>query len=306
MEIQMNVKYNASFYDAKGDRIRFSGSSKEVFDKCANEKNWNNEVYFYPSEREEPVWLWVVGREQAWEYKRFDKIIFMNRLVIHFCTKGKGYYNGQPIGKGSCFIIWPYLAATLQSDPDDPMEFYWIILRGEQLEDFAKNHGLSPSKLVFNTDSVDSMVSVLNIAIDMDYSKVNIYEYTMGLLNMILSYHKPAASEDDEPYGIEKYSHNYVKTAKNIMDRRDYSISISELANMLGLTPKHFGRVFRRSTGKTPKQYMIDKRMKIAADLLEKGVPPNEAAIILKYSDYASFYRAFVQKYGVSPKCYSK
>ena len=302
----MDVKYSSSFYDVRGNRIRFSGSSKEVFDNCANGKNWNNEVYFYPSDKEEPIWLWVIGREQAWEYKSFDKIMFMNRLVIHFCTKGKGYYNGQPIGKGSCFIIWPYLSATLQSDPDDPMEFYWIILRGEQLEDFAKNHGLSPSRLVFNTDSVDNMVSLLDMAIDMDYSKVNIYEYTMGLLNMLLSYHKSMPREEDELYGMEKYSHNYVKAAKNIMDRRDYSISISELSNMLGLTPKHFSRVFRQSTGRTPKQYMTDKRMKIAADLLKKGVQPNEVAIILKYSDYASFYRAFVRKYGAPPKCYSK
>ena len=125
----------------------------------------------------------------------------------------------------------------------------------------------------------------------------------MGLVNMVLSYHKPI-DVGDELSEVAKYSHNYVKAAQGIMDRRDYGISVGELAGMLGLTPKHFGRVFHQATGETPKQYMTRKRMKIAVDLLKKGIQPNEVAIMLKYSDYASFYRAFVQRYGVSPKDY--
>ena len=297
----MHVKYNSSFYNDDGERIRFSGNSKSIFDHCADKKNHNNEIYFYPSDKEEPVWLWVVGRERAWENKSFDKIIYMNRLVVHFCTKGKGYFNGQPISRGSCFIIWPYLASSLKADPDDPLEFYWIILRGEQLEAFAKEHGLSPQNIVFKTEYTDKIVPLLDLALDNDYEKVNIYEYTMGLVKMILSYDKPTP-EENEFFGIAKYSQNYVRSAKNIMDRFDYGISVNELAGILGLTPKHFGRVFRQQTGETPKQYMTRKRMKIATELLKKGIPPNEVAIMLKYSDYASFYRAFFQTYNLSPK----
>lgn len=301
----MHIKYNSSFYNDDGERIRFSGFSKDVFDKCSDKKNYNNEIYFYPSNKEEPIWLWVIGREQAWEHKSFDKIVYMNRLVIHFCTKGKGYFNGQPISRGSCFIIWPYLASSLRADPDDPLEFYWIILRGEQLEAFAKDHGLSSQNLIFQTDYTDNIISLIDLALDTDYEKLNIYEYNMGLVNMILSYDKPATDEN-ELLGKIKYSQNYVQSAKNIMDRCDYGISVNELAGILGLTPKHFGRVFRQSTGETPKQYMTRKRMIIATDLLKKGIQPNEVAIMLKYSDYASFYRAFFQAYGVSPKDYSK
>ena len=300
----MHVKYNSSFYDDNGNRIRFCGQSKDVFDSCADKANYNNEIYFYPSDKEEPIWLWVVGRERAWENKRFDKIIDMNRLVIHFCTKGKGYFNGQPIGRGSCFIIWPYLASSLKADPDDPLEFYWIILRGEQLEAFAKAHGLSAGKLIFQTDYTDKIIPLLDLALDTDYEKLNIYEYTMGLVNMILSYNKPEANEN-EILSIAKYSQSYVQGAKNIMDRCDYGISVNELAAILGLTPKHFGRVFRQETGETPKQYMTRKRMKTAASLLKKGIQPHEVAIMLKYSDYASFYRAFIQVFGVSPKNYA-
>lgn len=300
----MYVKYASSFYNDDGERIRFSGTSNEVFKNCADKKNWNNEIYFYPSEIEEPLWLWVIGREQAWEHKSFEKIIYMNRLVIHFCTKGKGYFNGKLIKKGSCFVIWPYIAASLRSDPDDPLEFYWIILRGEQIEGFAKEHGLSPSELIFDCDHTDKIIPLLDLALDTDYESVNIYEYTMGLVNMMLSYKKPAKS-DNSLYDAEAYSRNYVKAAKNIMDRRDYGISINELAGILGLTPKHFGRVFHKATGETPKQYMTRKRMQIATDLLKKGMLPNEVAIMLKYSDYASFYRAFMQKYNMSPKEYT-
>ena len=227
----MHIKYNASFYNDNGERIRFSGLSKDVFDNCSDKKNYNNEIYFYPSDKEEPIWMWVAGREQAWENKCFDKIMYMNRLVIHFCTGGKGYFNGQPISRGACFIIWPYLASSLAADPDDPLEFYWIILRGEQLEAFAKEHGLSPQNLIFQTDYTDKIIPLIDLALDTDYTKVNIYEYSMGLVNMILSYDKPI-SDEDEIIGIAKYSQNYVQSAKNIMDRFDYSISVNELAGI--------------------------------------------------------------------------
>ena len=46
------------------------------------------------------------------------------------------------------------------------------------------------------------------------------------------------------------------------------------------------------------------KRLEMSVDLLKGGMLPTEVAFMLKYADYASFYRAFLQKYGVSPSRY--
>ena len=297
----MQIKYNSSYYDDLGNRIRFAGTSKDVFEKCAGKPNWNNEVYFYPSDNEESVWLWVLGHERAWEKKHLEKIVFMNRLVIHFCLGGKGYYNGRPIERGSCFITWPYLPCSLRADPEDPMEFCWIIFRGDNLETFAQDLGLSANELIFNIEGVDGIASLIDLAICEDFSHINAHDYTLALSKMILA-HKRTVGKNEDSGDEAKYSRNYVKTAKNIMDRFEYSISINELASMLGLTPKHFSRVFHNMTGEHPKEYMTRKRMNIAAELLDTGIPPNEVAIMLKYSDYASFYRAFFKSYSCSPK----
>ena len=225
----------------------------------------------------------------------------MNRLVIHFCIGGKGYYNGQPVERGSCFITWPYIPCSMTADPDDPMEFCWIIFRGDRLEEFAQRLGLSANELIFKTEGMDQIVDLMDLAMREDYSKVNAYDYTMALSKMILSHGRTLGDREDS-IDSARYSRNYVKTAKNIMDRFEYSISINELASMLGLTPKHFSRVFHNMTGEHPQEYMTRKRMNIAAELLDAGTPPNEVAIMLKYSDYASFYRAFSKAYGCSPK----
>ena len=74
---------------------------------------------------------------------------------------------------------------------------------------------------------------------------------------------------------------------------------------MLGVTPKHFIRVFREETGETPKEYATRKRLELGNAMLKNGMSASEVAITLKYNDYILFYRAFVSKYGISPANYS-
>ena len=49
------------------------------------------------------------------------------------------------------------------------------------------------------------------------------------------------------------------------------------------------------------KHYTARKKFEFAVKLLERGVSPVSVADILKYSDYAAFYKMFVAKCGVPP-----
>ena len=71
---------------------------------------------------------------------------------------------------------------------------------------------------------------------------------------------------------------------------------------MLGLSAKHYNRVFKEVVGITPKQYIMERRMELAMTLLRNGLTPTEVAHIIGYKDYALFYRAFTRQYGVTPK----
>lgn len=80
------------------------------------------------------------------------------------------------------------------------------------------------------------------------------------------------------------------------------NISIKDLASFMGMSEKYFIHYFHIHIGKSPKQYLIDSRMKYALELLAN--PQNtlsEISAILSYSDQYAFSKAFKNYYGEAP-----
>jgi AraC family transcriptional regulator len=63
------------------------------------------------------------------------------------------------------------------------------------------------------------------------------------------------------------------------------ALSLRELAGVAALSPFHFVRAFRRSTGVTPHRYVAMRRAERAGELLRAGVAPRAAAARLGYAD---------------------
>ncbi len=84
-----------------------------------------------------------------------------------------------------------------------------------------------------------------------------------------------------------------------------------DLNAFLGSLPfniEYLKKLFKRATGLTPHQYLIDKRLENAASTLAtycgKG-NISETARLCGFSDPLYFSRMFKKKYGVSPRSYS-
>ncbi|MHB1156893.1 MAG: helix-turn-helix transcriptional regulator [Phycisphaerales bacterium] len=74
---------------------------------------------------------------------------------------------------------------------------------------------------------------------------------------------------------------------------------LSQIASTVHLSPTHFHRLFRRKFGLTPHDYMLRKRMSMAATLLQGGrCRVGEAAGKCGYDDLYYFSRVFRQYFG--------
>ena len=69
------------------------------------------------------------------------------------------------------------------------------------------------------------------------------------------------------------------------------------------MSPHHFKRLFKESTGQSPYRYVVDARVRKAKELLTTGkFTISEAAFHLGFADQSHLTRNFKRVFGVPPK----
>ena len=84
------------------------------------------------------------------------------------------------------------------------------------------------------------------------------------------------------------------------------SPSLDDLADHAGASKFSLVRLFRRTFGITPHAFLIQVRVQRARALLAAGVPPNEAALRVGFTDQSHLGRHFVRSMGMTPSVYAR
>jgi len=92
------------------------------------------------------------------------------------------------------------------------------------------------------------------------------------------------------------------RVEQHIADHFDRCLSLSELANVAGLSRMHFAAQFRAATGYRPREYLLNHRIEHAKTLLTTtGRPLAEIALAVGFSTQAHFSTVFKRISGQSP-----
>jgi AraC family transcriptional regulator len=84
-------------------------------------------------------------------------------------------------------------------------------------------------------------------------------------------------------------------------------LDLDGTAALAGLSPFHFLRLFSRTIGVTPHQYLVRSRLRRAARLLAEGDRPiTDVALDVGFGDLSNFVRTFHRAAGVSPRGFRK
>ena len=90
-----------------------------------------------------------------------------------------------------------------------------------------------------------------------------------------------------------------------IVEHLEEDITLAEVAEAAGYSPFHFARSFRRSTGLTPQQYLVQQRIGRAKELLTKGdLPLVEVAIGAGFKNQSHFTTLFRKFTALTPKAF--
>lgn len=83
-------------------------------------------------------------------------------------------------------------------------------------------------------------------------------------------------------------------------------ITLEETAHHFFTSKSTINRTFQKHMGTSFYRCLTQRRLLSARNMIQEGIPLEEVSIKTGFSDYATFYRAFKQAFGISPRQFQK
>ncbi|WP_165184521.1 helix-turn-helix domain-containing protein [Caulobacter soli] len=98
------------------------------------------------------------------------------------------------------------------------------------------------------------------------------------------------------------------RRAKEILSANlDGAVPLTEVARQCGLSVGHFSRSFRQSFGTTPHQWLVQRRLDAAKDLIRScRMPLSNVALSCGFADQSHLTRVFTREVGASPAAWRR
>jgi AraC family transcriptional regulator len=98
------------------------------------------------------------------------------------------------------------------------------------------------------------------------------------------------------------------QTIEYVHDNLDTALDLTDLAQQANLSAFHFSRLFKRSLGLTPHQYVLRNRVERAKKLLSltESIALADVGLQAGFYDQAHFSKAFKRVVGLTPKKFAQ
>ena len=244
------------------------------------------------------IYLTQFGEEQCLPDYSFGPAI-RNNFILHYVYSGKGELHSvnktYHIEKGQLFIIYPGQSAYYKADGNEPWLYRWIEFNGSLAADIMSSAGFSDGSAVL-CDSEGKIGDAIKQLVDAHGSS---YEYMMSLLWYAFSVmvQNPADTK------AQTHTEIYLTNAQNyIHSNLHKKLTVSEIADFLGISRNHLSRIFTKEKGMTIQQYIISTKLNTAAQYLKnRDLTIKEIAYSVGYSDPLEFSKAFKKHFTLSP-----
>lgn len=105
---------------------------------------------------------------------------------------------------------------------------------------------------------------------------------------------------------FESESYRVMCAKRYVKEHLSEPIDMAVIANQLNMSYAYFSRIFRKETGQTFSEYILDKRLEETCHLLLMGERLVDIAAKLGYQNPGNLTRSFTKKYGISPSKWLK
>ena len=226
--------------------------------------------------------------------------VIRNAIIIECCSYGRGSVtiNGREFafGAGEGFVLFP--GDTVFHKTYEPgRSGCWCTLIAPRFVDPLHEAGLDAKHPFLEKEIVKEAAGYIE-------KMIRITEEGMGgdLRRQAMVYELLGLILRDLP--SQKENNAVGRALELIEERYQTPVSVSDLADEVGLERTYFSSLFKKTTGVSPHAYVGELRIRRACELLrrdEKSISEIAEAVGL---DYRNFARVFKAKTGESPKDY--
>ena len=235
-----------------------------------------------------------------------------NHYLFHYIISGtgtlmadnaKGETQTYSIKSGQGFLIFPKQITTYIADTEDPWEYTWLEFDGLRVKEALDLTDLSLDNPIYNAKSKYLSESMLNEMLYIVQHPNETPFHLIGHLFLFLDY-LTRSSKSTRIVQRSKMSDFYIKEAINFIEQNfQNDISIEEIAEVCGINRSYLGKIFKKSVGKSPQEFLMNYRMVKATELLKlTDLSIADIGKAVGYEDQLHFSRAFKTVLGISPR----
>lgn len=254
-----------------------------------------------------PISVVCVGWEKCSRDYLIDRDTFPF-LSVEYVAAGKGELkiNSQTheLSAGSLFAYGPGIHYQMRTDPTDLLDKYFVDFVGPQSLELMKELDMAPGRLrqyQRGLDLKDAFEHLLRLA-----GQVGLYTARSCALQLELLLLTTRNAGGENTAGPSRAFNTFERCRRHMEDHFLQYSTVEDFADACHINLSYLCRLYRKFSGVSPYQYLMQVKMKWAANRLHGGeVLVREVADELGIDQF-QFSRAFKRVHGVSPAAFIK
>lgn len=225
--------------------------------------------------------------------------------LLHVILKGEGYFEYRKkeyhLKTGDAFLIEPMETHYYHASKENPWAYAWVGFDGSGVSEIL-SHTVFQHAPVFLSETPRCCQTMLALVQSFSLPERNPLELMSGLLLLFsqMSANEIATSDSQE-------EHYYQLALDYITNNYTYDLKVQDIADYVGIDRTYLYKIFMKTAGISPKQYLLQFRIREAGKLLQsQKYTVTETAYSCGFRDTAAFCTCFRQQIGITPKQYKE
>ena len=231
-----------------------------------------------------------------------------DHYLIHHVIRGKGSYviEGRMyhLNAGDTFLLFPDVESSYRADEEEPWEYAWVGFAGTDAysmianTDFSKKNPVLDQRLI-SDELFRKIQAVYNANGNTFRDAVAMTGALYSLMGFLMHHSKGEGKSDN-------LQQHYVERARQyIAEQYSYPITVEDVAVYTGISRSYLFRLFRTMMKQSPKEYLLEYRIRQACQLLNQTeLPVGSIAHSVGFEDNLYFSKVFKKYKNCTPSEY--